>query len=284
MDCSTSGLPVLHHCLEFAQTHVHESVMPSNHLILCCPLLLPSIFPSIKVFSNESALRIRWPKYWSFSFNISPSNEHPGLIFRMDWWHLLAVQGTLKSLTPLLTESRDQSLSLCFPRPKAPFPCTVPVAEARGAGPPARWSRRVERCADSAAPAGLLAAAIPLERRLRRCPSCRGSPRCAFARAEELAPWVRTTQLDSLALTEPLQSVVCENPTLHSRVCAPCGPSERAHRGWSGASSGAVPGSLAAARLPLGFLVFVDRVECAMVLSETCSPGRLRGALLWRGV
>ena len=77
-----------------------EPVMPSNHLILCCPLLLlPSIFSNIRVFSNESALRIRWPKYWSFSFNISPSNKHPGLIsFRMDWLDLLAVQGTLKSL------------------------------------------------------------------------------------------------------------------------------------------------------------------------------------------
>ena len=77
-----------------------ESVMPSNHLILCRPLLLlPSIFPSIRVFSNELALHIRWPKYWSFSLNISPSNEHPGLIsFRMDWLDLLAVQGTLKSL------------------------------------------------------------------------------------------------------------------------------------------------------------------------------------------
>ena len=77
-----------------------ESVMPSNHLILCCPLLLlPSIFPSIRVFSNESALHISWPKYWSFSFSISPSNEHSGLIsFRMDWLDLLAVQGTLKSL------------------------------------------------------------------------------------------------------------------------------------------------------------------------------------------
>ena len=77
-----------------------ELVMPSNHLILCYPLLLLlSIFPSIRVFSNESALRIRWPKYWSFSFNISPSNEDPGLIsFRMDWLDLLAVQGTLKSL------------------------------------------------------------------------------------------------------------------------------------------------------------------------------------------
>ena len=74
--------------------------MPSNHLVLCHPLLLlPPIFPSIKVFSNESALRIRWPKYWSFSFNISPSDEHSGLIsFRMDWLDLLAVQGTLKSL------------------------------------------------------------------------------------------------------------------------------------------------------------------------------------------
>ena len=77
-----------------------ESVMPSNHLILCHPLfLLPSIFPSIMVFSNESALLIRWPKYWSFSFNISPSSERPGLIyFRMDWLDLVTVQGTLKSL------------------------------------------------------------------------------------------------------------------------------------------------------------------------------------------
>ena len=76
-----------------------ESVMPSNHLILCCPLLPPSIFPSIRVFSKESALCIRWQKYWSFSFNISPSNENPGLIsFLMDWLDLLAGQGTLKSL------------------------------------------------------------------------------------------------------------------------------------------------------------------------------------------
>ena len=77
-----------------------ESVMPSNHLILCHPLLLlPSVFPSIRVFSNESVLLIRWPEYWSFSFSISPSNEHSGLIsFRIDWFDLLAVQGTLKSL------------------------------------------------------------------------------------------------------------------------------------------------------------------------------------------
>ena len=76
-----------------------ESVMPSNRLILCCSLLLPSIFPSIRVFSNESALHLKWPKYWSFSFSINPSNEYSGLIsFRMDWLTLLAVQGTLKSL------------------------------------------------------------------------------------------------------------------------------------------------------------------------------------------
>ena len=76
-----------------------ESVMPSSHLILCCPLLLlPPIPPSIRVFSNESTLHMRWPKYWNFSFSISPSNEHPGLIFRKDWLYLLAVQGTFKSL------------------------------------------------------------------------------------------------------------------------------------------------------------------------------------------
>ena len=87
-----------------------ESMMPSNHLILCRALLLsPSIFPSIRVFSNESALCIRWPKYWSFSFNISPSNEHPGLIsFRMDWLDLLTVQGTLKS--PLQHHSSKTSI------------------------------------------------------------------------------------------------------------------------------------------------------------------------------
>ena len=76
-----------------------ESVMPSNHPILCLPLLfLPSIFPNIRVFSNEAVLCIRWPKYWSFSFNITPSNEHPGLVFKMDWLDLLAIQGMLKSL------------------------------------------------------------------------------------------------------------------------------------------------------------------------------------------
>ena len=91
-----------------------ELVMPSNHLILCRPLLLlPSIFPSIRVFSNESALPIRWPKYWSFSLSISPSNEHPGLIsFRMDWLDLLAVQGTLKSL--LQHHSSKASILWCL--------------------------------------------------------------------------------------------------------------------------------------------------------------------------
>ena len=100
MNRNTPGLPVHHQLPESTQPTSIESVMPSNHLILCRPLLLPpSIFPSIRVSSNESALHIRWPKYWSFSFNISPSNEHPGLIsFRMDWLDLLAVQGALKSL------------------------------------------------------------------------------------------------------------------------------------------------------------------------------------------
>ena len=93
-----------------------ESVMPSNHLILCHHFfLLPSIFPSIRVFSNESALRIRWPKYWSFSFNISPSNQHPGLIsFRMDWLDLLAVQGTLKSLLQLQSSKASILLRSAF--------------------------------------------------------------------------------------------------------------------------------------------------------------------------
>ena len=100
MDCSTSCFPIHHQLWELAEIHVHrvgDAIQPSH------PLLSPSppapILPSIRVFSNESTLRMRWPKYWSFSFNISPSNEHPGLLsFRMDWMDLLAVQGTLKSL------------------------------------------------------------------------------------------------------------------------------------------------------------------------------------------
>ena len=101
MDCSTPGLPVHHQHLSLLKFMFIRSMMPSNHLILCCPLLLPtSTFPSIRVFSNESSdFVIRWPKYWSFSFNINPSNEHSGLIsFRMGWLYLLAVQGILKSL------------------------------------------------------------------------------------------------------------------------------------------------------------------------------------------
>ena len=99
MDCSTPGFPVPHYLPEFAQTHVH-CVSDAIHLILCRTLpFLPSIFPNIRVFSNESAFPIRWPKYWSFSFSVSPANEHSQLIsFRMDWFDLLAVQGTLESL------------------------------------------------------------------------------------------------------------------------------------------------------------------------------------------
>ena len=102
MDCSTPGFPVYHQPLELTQLMLIESVMPFNHFILCYPLLLPpSNFPSIRVFSNESVLHIRWPKYWSFSFSISPSNEYSGLIsFRMDWLDLLAVQETLKESSP----------------------------------------------------------------------------------------------------------------------------------------------------------------------------------------
>ena len=100
MDCNTPGLPVHHQLRSLLKLMSIQSVMPSSHLILCHPLLfLPSIFPSLRVFSNESALRIRWPEPWSFSFSISPSNEHSGLIsFRMDWLDLLEVQGTLNSL------------------------------------------------------------------------------------------------------------------------------------------------------------------------------------------
>ena len=100
MDCTMPGFPVHHQLWSLLKLMSIELVMPSNHIILCrCLLLPPSIFPSIRVFSDGSVLHIRWPKYWSFSFSISPSNEYSGLIsFRMDWLDLLAVQGTLKSL------------------------------------------------------------------------------------------------------------------------------------------------------------------------------------------
>ena len=100
MDCSTPGFPVLHHLRSLLKLMCIESVMPSHHLVLCCPLLLlPSIFPSIRVFSKESVLHINWPKSWSFSFSTSPFNEYSGLIsFRIDWFDLLSVQGALKNL------------------------------------------------------------------------------------------------------------------------------------------------------------------------------------------
>ena len=113
MDCSTPGFPVNHQLLEFTQTHVHpvgDAIQPSHPL--SSPSLPPSIFPSIRVFSNESALHIRWPKYHSFIFSISSSNEYSGLIsFRMDWLDLLAIQGTLKSL--LQHHSSKASILLC---------------------------------------------------------------------------------------------------------------------------------------------------------------------------
>ena len=107
------GFPVLHYLQSLFRLMSIESVMPSNHLVLCHPLLLlPSVFPSTRVFSNESALRITWPKYWSFSFSIGPSNEYSGLIsFRIDWLDLLAVQGTLKSL--LWHHSSKASILCC---------------------------------------------------------------------------------------------------------------------------------------------------------------------------
>jgi len=112
MNRSTPGLPVHHQLLEFTQTHVHLSVIPSSHLILCHPLLVPPIPPNIRVFSNEATLCMRWPKYWSFSFSIIPSKEHTGLIsFRMDRLDLLAVQGTLKSL--LQQNSSKASILQC---------------------------------------------------------------------------------------------------------------------------------------------------------------------------
>ena len=115
MDGSMPGFPVHHQLLEPAQTHVHWVSDPSNHLILWHPLLLwPSIFPSIWVFSNESVLHIRWPKYWSLSFNTRPSNEYSGMIsFKMNWLDLLAVQRTLKSL--LQHHSSKASILQCSP-------------------------------------------------------------------------------------------------------------------------------------------------------------------------
>ena len=116
MNDSTPGVPVHHQLPEFTQTHVHRVGDAIQHLILCHPLLLlPPIPPSIRVFSNKSTLHMRWPKYWSFSFSISPSNEYPGLIsIRMDWLDLLAVQGTLKSLLQHHSSKASILWSLAF--------------------------------------------------------------------------------------------------------------------------------------------------------------------------
>ena len=116
MNCSTPGLPVHHQVPEFTQTHVHRVGMPSSHLILCHPLLLlPPIPPSIRVFSNESTLHMRWPKYWSFSFSITPSKEIPGLIsFRMDWLDLLVVQGDSQESSPTPQFKSINSSALSF--------------------------------------------------------------------------------------------------------------------------------------------------------------------------
>ena len=116
MNHSTPGFPIHSNSRSLPKPMSNESVMPSNHLILYCPLLLlPSILPSIRVFSNKSFLHVRWPKYWSFSFSISPSNEYSGLIsFRMDWLDLLAVQGTLKSPTPQFKRINFLALSFLY--------------------------------------------------------------------------------------------------------------------------------------------------------------------------
>ena len=115
MHCSPPGFSVHHHILELAQTHVYPVSNAIQHLIFCLFLLLPSIFPNIRVFSNESVFPIRWPKYWRLSFNISPSNKYSGLTsFRMDWFDLLAVQGTLKSSPTLQFKSINSSPLNCL--------------------------------------------------------------------------------------------------------------------------------------------------------------------------
>ena len=107
MDCSTPGFPVHHQLSDLLKLMSIKSVMPSNHLILCCPLLLlPSVFPSIKVFSNKSVLRIKWPKYWSFSFSISPSSEYSGLIsFRIDWFDFWQSKGLSRVFSKSISSS-----------------------------------------------------------------------------------------------------------------------------------------------------------------------------------
>ena len=117
MDCNTPGFPVHHQLWSLLRFMSIESVIPSNHHIFCCPLLFPPlIFPTIRVFSSESVLHTRWPKYWSFSFSVSPSNEYSGLIsFRIEWLDLFAVQGTLKSSpTPQFKSINSSALSFLY--------------------------------------------------------------------------------------------------------------------------------------------------------------------------
>ena len=137
MDCSTPGFHVPHRLQSLPKFMTIESVMPSNHLILCRPLLLlPSIPPSIRVFSNESALHIRWPKYWGFSFSVSPSSEYSGLVsFRMDWLDLLAVQGTLKSFSAPLFKSINSFALWLLGDPKIWLPTAACLPRRRGEGP-----------------------------------------------------------------------------------------------------------------------------------------------------
>ena len=121
MNCSKPGLPVHHQLPEITQTHVHWVMMPSNHLVPCCPLLLlPLIFPSIEVFSKESGLHIRWPKYWSFSFSISPSSDSGLISFRMDWLDLLAVQEDFSSVFSWCCVSQGLFWGIEPPCPSSP--------------------------------------------------------------------------------------------------------------------------------------------------------------------
>ena len=123
MDCSTPGLPVHHQLLEFTQTHVHWVGDSINHLILCCPILFPpSIFPSIRVYSNESVFHIRWPKYWSFSINISPSNEHPGLPKPISKQNPSQIAGLFSFLNNFLNFQKSVNTHYLFPTLHSKYP------------------------------------------------------------------------------------------------------------------------------------------------------------------
>ena len=152
MNYSMPGFPVLHYLQSLLKLMSIESVMPANHLILCLPLLLlPSIFPSIKVFSSESALRIRWPKYWSFSFSVSTSKEHSGLIsFRVDWFDLLAVQGTLESFPiPQFEGISFLVLSLLYGPTQGSSKVLLPLSGPRACNPFNEYSELISFRLDS---------------------------------------------------------------------------------------------------------------------------------------